>query len=85
MALENTVLIHDRRLNDTDNKVKLVLEWKASIEESIEVQKRMIEVGETLIEVLGWVGTMARWLTSIIALFAAMWAAFKGIVYIGRL
>lgn len=38
-----------------------------ALEESTQAQRRMIEVGETLIQALGWAGALARWITAIAA------------------
>lgn len=76
---------HHRRLSDHDGKLKAVLDWKASIEESTATNKRMIEVIEALIEAMGWAAKFARWVMTIVAFFGACWAGIKGAIYLGKL
>lgn len=75
---------HNRRLTDHDGKLKAVLDWKEAVEESTRVNQRMVEVGEAILDALDVVGKIAAWVVKVGAMFATLWAAFKGIVYLGR-
>lgn len=48
-----------------DEKLEPLLEWKKSIDKSIQVQQRMIEVGEGIIDALGWIGKICKWIASV--------------------
>jgi hypothetical protein len=78
--LEVTTEAHGRRITDHDGKLQAIIDWKSSIEESTEVNRRMIEVGEALIEVLGWAGKAAKWTLQIVAFLGACWYGFKHLV-----
>ncbi len=75
---------HNRRLTDHDSKLNAVLDWKEAVEESTRVNQRMIEVGEALLEALDVVGKIATWIVKVGAMFATIWAAVKGVIYLGR-
>lgn len=75
--LETTVAEHNRRITDTESHVTQLHAWRDSIAEATEVNKRMVEVGEAIIEALGWVGKAARWIVQIGAAVGAIYAAVK--------
>jgi hypothetical protein len=81
---------HKRRLDDHDGlhanhttSIKAMLDWKASIEESTEVNKRMVEVGENILVALSWVGMAAKWIAAVGAACAAIWMGIKSIMHMG--
>lgn len=57
-----------------------MLEWKASIEESTEVNREMVEVGKALLTALRWVAVGAKWIATIGAGAGALWYGFKHLV-----
>lgn len=75
--LEATAIEHNRRITDTEEHVQNLHSWRDSIAEATEVNKKMVEVGEAIIEALGWVGKAAKWIAQIGAAVAAMYAAVK--------
>lgn len=77
VLLEKTVETYGRRLTDHEDKIQLVLDWKNSIQESTEVNRRMVEVGEGILAALSWVGSGARWIVSIGAALGAIWVFIK--------
>ena len=80
MIVESTLEHHDRRITDHDGKLQAILEWKSVIEESTEVNRKMVEVGENLLLMLGWVGIVAKWIAVVSAAFAVFFGAFKWLV-----
>ncbi len=77
LVLEKTVENYGRRLTDHEDKIQLVLDWKNSIQESTEVNRRMVEVGEGILAALSWVGIGARWIMSIGGALTAVWLFVK--------
>lgn len=75
--LEAIASEHNRRITDTEEHVQNLHSWRDSIAEATEVNKRMVEVGEAIIEALGWLGRAAKWIAQIAAAVGAMYAAIK--------
>lgn len=82
--LEAVTENHGRRITDHDTKLQSIIDWKASIEESTEVNRRMVEVGEALIEALGWAAKASKWTLQMAAFFGACWYGFKHLVGVVR-
>lgn len=74
----------ERRITDNTNNIRAIIEWQESIKESVAVNKRMVEVGESLIEALGWLGSAAKWVCQFAAAVGALWAAVKSIIWLGN-
>lgn len=81
LELKDAVTAHEGRLEWINQEIVKIMDWRDSIQESIRVQKRMVEVGEAIIEALGWVAKASRWICQVVAAVALIWAAFKGAVY----
>lgn len=75
--IETTIAEHNRRITDTEGHVQNLHSWRDSIAEATEVNKRMVEVGEAIIEALGWVGKAAKWIVQIGAAIGALYAGIK--------
>lgn len=75
--IEETIIEHNRRITDTERSVDGLHVWRDSIAEATEVNKRMVEVGEAIIEALGWLGKAAKWIAQMGAAIAALYAAVK--------
>lgn len=82
-VVETTVQEHGRRITDHDGKLQGILEWKAAIEESTEVNRKMVEVGENILLALQWVGIAAKWIIAVGGAIGAVWIAFKALVHLG--
>lgn len=89
-VIEETIINFGRRHDDCEREraamnltLKEVISWKETIQESTEVNRRMVEVGEGILIALSWVGIAARWITAVGAAFAAMWVIVKGLVSLG--
>jgi len=81
--IETTQADHGRRITDHDGKLQALLNWKDAIEESTEVNRKMVEVGENLLLALSWVGIAAKWIVAVGAALGAVWMAFKAMVHLG--
>lgn len=55
-----------------------------SQEALIATQKRMIEVGENLIQALGWVGGIAKWIVALTAAGVALKTVIVAIMHMGK-
>lgn len=75
--LEEVVVEHTRRITDTERSIDGLHAWRDTIAESTEVNKRMVEVGEAIIEALGWLGKAAKWIVQMGAAIGALYAAIK--------
>lgn len=75
--LEVTVAEHNRRITDTEGHVNQLHAWRDSIAEATEVNKRMVEVGEAIIDALGWLGKAAKWIAQIGAAIGVVYAGIK--------
>jgi len=75
--IEETIIEHNRRITDTERSVDGLHVWRDSIAEATEVNKRMVEVGEAILEALGWLGKAAKWIAQMGAAIAALYAAVK--------
>lgn len=80
---ENTLVLHGRRHDDHDNNISTITRrieeisaWRDSIKESTEVNRKMVEVGENLLQALSWIGTASKW---VIAVGGALVAVLAGI------
>ncbi len=82
VGLERDVINLGRRISDNENSINAVLAWKASIEESTEVNKEMVEVGKAILKALGWVNAAARWIIAIGGAVAVVWTAVKAVAAI---
>lgn len=69
-----------QRLEIVERHALTMIEWKASIEESTEVNKEMVEVGRALLKALGWVAVGAKWIAYMSAGIGAVWYGFKHLV-----
>ena len=83
-ALEITTEQYGRRINDHDDKLRNILDWKSAIEESTEVNRQMVEVGQDILKALRWVGVLARWMAKVSkwvitigGAFAVVYSTFK--------
>ena len=86
---------HGRRIDDAhvilEGHVAVLAEHGAHIEtqskfikalqENTATQKRMIEVGEAVIEALGWAAKAAKWITCFAGMIAAVVAAVRTIKF----
>jgi hypothetical protein len=72
------------RLFAIEQEQHAMREWKETIEESIAVQKEMIEVGRDIagaIHVLGWIGKILKYLASVFIFFGIAYGTFKGTLH----
>jgi len=83
MKLELGFNDHDRRLNDHNDKLIAILDWKAAIEESTEVNRKMVEVGENILLALSWVSVGAKWITAVGSACAILWVTIKAFLALG--
>lgn len=75
--LEETVVEHNRRITDNTNAIGELHIWRATIAEATEVNRKMVEVGENIIEALGWLGRAATWIAKMSAAVGAIYAGIK--------
>lgn len=79
---------HGRRIDDAhsilgehathlENQSKFI----KALQDNTATQKRMIEVGEAVIEALGWAAKAAKWITCFAGAIAAVVAACKSIKF----
>jgi len=69
-----------RRISLLEEHATSMREWSLTVEENTEMQRQVVEVGKDIVSamrVLGWVGKLFKWIASIGAGFAAIWAAIK--------
>ena len=69
------------RLHDVEEELRSLREWRETIEESIAVQREMVEVGRDIagaIRVLGWIGKAIKWLAAVGAALGITYASTKG-------
>lgn len=83
MALERVVERHETRIMENNANIQAILTWRASIEKSVEVQKELVEVGQSIIEALGWVARAAKWICQVGAAVGVVWGAIKGALWLG--
>jgi len=53
--------------------------WRRSIEESTEVQRELVQVGQNILKAMGWIGSAAKWIVVIAAAVKLTWMAVKEI------
>ena len=61
-----------------------IVQWRRTIDESIIVQREMIEVGRDIaaaIKILGWVGKAIKWLAALSASCGIVYATLKGVYH----
>lgn len=80
VKLERAVEDYGRRITDNTEKINEIINWQLMFRESIEVNKRMVEVGEGIIEALGWVGKASKWVIAIGGAFTTLWFGVKHIL-----
>lgn len=89
--VETILANYGRRHDDCEKEratlrttVQEILTWKATIQESTEVNREMIEVARSILKALSWVGTAAKWVTRVGVALGMLWGAFKLVVTLGH-
>lgn len=72
------------RLTKVEEHTIAMMAWRASIEESTEVNKEMVDIGKALLRALSWVAVMSKWITAVSAAIAFLWIGIKHLAMMAR-
>jgi len=83
-VVEDKLANFGRRHDDCEQDRKVmsatlaeIVSWKKAIQESTEVNREMVEVAQSILKCLRWVGIAAKWITAVSAAAGAFIIALK--------
>lgn len=66
-------------------RLTIVEEFKEKFEESIEIQKELVDVGRSIIQALSWVSSAAKWVSIVGAATGTLYLGLKQLVAWGAI